>query len=220
METRKGVPIYYHVHELALIVMGLGEESGFFNYVLTGKEEEWEKVEKLEKVIPTETDDDDVREKKITTIYNRFYKELGISDKAKEYKGVLEILNARGIFAMSKALRDTSNYTLKPIHSNWKAIEHNVNIDELPAVSLRRGGWIKYKSLSWHHRTIVGVWQGCYEYKHKFFCKKIRSTYGYENWYLMADGGNDGKPKDKNLFWEEARNPYQVMIGLVTKYSK
>ena len=53
-----------------------------------------------------------VRQKKITKIYNIFYKVLGISDKAKGYGEFLSILNARGIVRMSKALRDTSDYQL------------------------------------------------------------------------------------------------------------
>lgn len=152
--------------------------------------------------------------KKITKIYNRFYKALGISDKAKGYEEFLSILNARGIVRMSKALRDTSDYKLEYRCPRWKTINAHIYDEELPVVSLRVGGWIRYKNLSWHHRTIVGVGQECFEYKRKFFRKKIKSTYKYVNWYKMADNKNDSK-NNEHLFWEKDCGSYQIAIGLV-----
>ena len=215
-KPENGDPNYCHVHELALIVMGLGEKSCFFEGFLTKEEKinEIEKKKNLEKVIPYKTDTDSVRQKKITKIYNRFYKALGISDKAKGYGEFLSILNARGIVRMSKALRDTSDYKLEYRCPRWKTINAHIYDEELPVVSLRVGGWIRYKNLSWHHRTIVGVGQECFEYKRKFFRKKIKSTYKYVNWYKMADNKNDSK-NDKHLFWEKDCGSYQIAIGLV-----
>lgn len=196
---------YCSTNVLSLIVMGLGEKSGFFDYALKGKNTSAEKEAALRAVIPSKWDTDKVRMRKINDIYARFDNELGINHNA------IPIRNARIIESLRTALSNRTNYTMELHGTGWDRVDNHIRNYELPVVSLRIGGWFRYKSLALHYRTITGTWKGYYEYKHKYF-KRRKPKYGYEYWYWMADNGTDG-----TRFWECATGSYQTQTGLVKR---